>query len=113
MEIFPRSDNGGLRVGKGSIEVVQTFDQGKIIPVVLLVHQLGCITGSSFLGLSKAELDGRKGDLRNFVLENGRHLSPKVGHVLHVGGPGTVWRQWGRWGAVPQSVRGSGLKSLE
>ena len=41
MEIFPRGDNGDLRVGKGTIEVVQTFDEGKIMPVGLLVRQLG------------------------------------------------------------------------
>ena len=88
MEMFPRSDNGG--VGKGSVEVAQTFDQGTIMPVVLLVHHLGRMTGSSFLGLPNADLDGRKGDLRRFVLDNSRHLSPKVGHVLHVGGKGAV-----------------------
>ena len=60
MKIFPRSENGGLRVGNGSVEDVQMFDQGKIMPVVLLVRQLGCMKGSSFFVLSKADLDGRK-----------------------------------------------------
>ena len=65
MEVFPRSDDSGLGVGKGSVEVVVIFDHGSMMPVVLVVHQLGRMTGSSFLGLPKARLDGCKGKLRH------------------------------------------------
>ena len=68
------------------------------------------MTGNSFLGLSKADLDGRKGDLRHFVLVNGRHLSPKVGHMLHVGGGGGNVEAMGEVGRCPPERPGLGPK---
>ena len=49
MEVFLRSDDNGLGVAKGSVEVVENSDQGNMIPVVLLLRQLGRMTGRVFL----------------------------------------------------------------